>query len=108
MTATNDERREVARRLREYEVAGSPIWYHVANAFGVPLTMEGRRFLDLVADLIEPEPERTCRNTVDWDGGFSCSECGFGCDTEDAHIGDQSYCGGFEFCPNCGAKVVGK
>ena len=46
-------------------------------------------------------PERTChmRNT-DWDTG-TCSNCGY---TEECDIGYATP----NYCPNCGAKVVGK
>lgn len=52
---TNEERREVAEKLREYDASHSPLWYRIAEAFEVPTTMTFREFLDMVADLIEPE-----------------------------------------------------
>lgn len=57
-----------------------------------------------LADLIEPEPERTCKMIpfVEEDDSVfivNCSECG------DAIFarGGEHYC---NFCPSCGAKVV--
>ena len=61
-------------------------------------------------------PERTCRNLLSgqYDGAtFKCSECGYVCEVA---ITDEPepyswltewYCALPNYCPNCGAKVVG-
>lgn len=82
---TNAERREVASRLR---------------AFGeTDLGSVNRELWNLIADLIEPEPERTCRDTSPMSYKFTCSEC------------HSSYRFGSEhkvwYCPHCGAKLEG-
>ena len=96
---TDDERREVAERLRNWEsfretFMESPICA-VIDALGVEGYLDWRGVFELLADLIEPEPERTCR----WkhiEGTWFMSECG---ERYDRVIPDN-------YCPNCGAKVV--
>jgi rubrerythrin len=104
---TNDERREVAARLRAID---DTEWTHpreelraldeaLGTAQGMPYALQTtwERF----ADLIEPEPERTCR-PKEWLSFLSgtdcpaweCSECG---DLFEAYA---------NYCSNCGAKVV--
>lgn len=59
---TNEERREVARRLRETgEELGSAalLWYHIAKALGVRTSTDGKTSCGMLADLIEPS-ERAC------------------------------------------------
>lgn len=113
---TTDERREVAARLRKkhgerqgtFEPQSMSI--QAMNRLDDLLDCLPKRrdmFLDL-ADLIEPEPERTCRivdetgttyphkageNEEFWGPAGECSECG-------AFIPIWGY------CPNCGAKVM--
>lgn len=55
---------------------------------------------NLVADLIEPEPERTCRNVSTVKGKFTCSSC----HQSWRHV--ESLNGRIAYCPCCGAKVV--
>lgn len=86
---TNDERREVAARLRKDDV----FWNVVKTDIDT--------YRNYLADLIEPEPERTCEFIpfIEDDGSVfveNCSEC-------DAAV--LSRCG-FNYCPNCGARVV--
>lgn len=66
---TNEERREAAARFRA------------------------------IADLIEPEPERTCHMTLWYGFKNECSNCGIRFYIESVEE--------FKFCPYCGAKVVG-
>ena len=101
MTITNDERREVARRLRELEKG-------VIGAF-IPtgeLAEDVLRAIDYgrsgamtpygcLADLIEPEPERTCE-MVDNGRELCCSVCDWRHDYDDEPV----------YCSGCGAKVV--
>ena len=109
--ATNKERREVAARLRNYENLRESFRESPICAF---LDAMGVRYLDWegvcnrLADLIEPEPERTCKNVYDememgaCDNGFECSECGEMVeDCEGYHVK-----GTWNYCPNCGAKVI--
>ena len=101
---TNDERREIASRLRElvadwfddgefYDPGEVEDVLGLATDDGAWYEAAGVRRL---ADLIEPE-ERTC--TVEhWGGGTFYLSCGHAA---------PGYPGSVpEFCPNCGAKVV--
>ena len=66
---TDDERREVARRLRETgEKLGRStlLWYHIAKALGVRTATDGKTACGMLADLIEPNPDKigTCPENV--------------------------------------------
>ena len=111
MTITIDERRDVAARLQEHAKTARRVGYacvlknctseEECDGFSIE-GCEGcfNKSLARLADLIEPEPERTCTVTrldVDIDG---------------THTTDYS-CGCFNnegwnhnYCPNCGARVV--
>lgn len=129
---TNEERREAARKLRETskEVGeGALLWYHISRALGVDLTIGGEAAANVLAELIEPEPERTCHfepdvTEIKYDendneietgepaedcSAFECSECGYPM-LYDPDIGWFDYCEPykphFKYCPNCGAKVM--
>lgn len=102
---TNEERREVAARLRNWEsfkeiFRESPICA-VIDVLGVEGYLDWRGVCELLANLIEPEPERTCHNIGGEEGtnyelyDFGCSSCGYGADVTDPN-----------YCPHCGAKVV--
>ncbi|WP_417352160.1 hypothetical protein [Gordonibacter pamelaeae] len=107
MMPTNEERREVAAKLRDFERLRTVFAESSICAFSDAL---GCGYLDWeqtcarLADLIEPAPERTCRDIAEPPKGggfwpaphFKCSECG----GEHVSIDYVSY------CPNCGAKVV--
>lgn len=113
MQISNEERREVAERLRfcarETNGTGDFSMYlkHWVNADGEqegnPFTVQANRksaerTLEKLADLID---RPTCRNIGGEDGtngeyyDFFCSACGFA-----ASVTDPKY------CPNCGAEVV--
>lgn len=121
MTAITDEqRREVAARLRECHVADAPAetyteWcdQNVESVLRLAETLapavDGRLhyapyefgrspLMDVLADLID-RPE--CRDFGGMEGtvgehyDFVCSRCGHCCDITDAR-----------FCPNCGAEVT--
>lgn len=120
---TDEERREVARKLRELGVGdfGYGEFYDCADVEDVLglVTDDGAWYeadgVRALADLIEPEPERTC--TMDksefadfapeYEGLYSCSKCGeqtavLACVNEDRDmewIKPRS-------CGCCGAKVV--
>lgn len=114
---TSEERREVARRLREawsycadtdqvtsmlktlYEIADRAFLGDIDGKYGPDL-------LERLADLIEPEPVRVCvvvsETTNDYmEGGISTVERKLSCGhTVESFYGDETY------CPFCGAKVV--
>lgn len=120
-TISTDERREVARRLREaasyYETMERDVdFYPVESALGLKPAGETAYAPESVrslADLIEPEPERTCRNLSD-NGWFTCSECGaYGAAYGSSYVdgdGKRWYTTAnppqLNYCPSCGAKVV--
>ena len=108
---TNEERRECAKKLREIELVKLPDasseLEEIHNAIGCWFGQDhfSQEFNDRLADLIEPEPERTCHfepdvievlldedgnEILDADGNeietgepaedcsaFECSECGY-------------------------------
>lgn len=69
---SDDERREVARRLRETGEelgSGALLWYHIAKALGVRTSTDGKTACGMLADLIEPsEPKAKCVAEVKVDG----------------------------------------
>jgi hypothetical protein len=101
---TNDERREVAARLRDARVKleSVPVPKSIGEqsfTYLLELTKaigkhDGALF-DRFADLIEPE-ERTCGLRSRFTGMYCYerSECGHGMKQD------------WRYCPNCGAKVV--
>lgn len=117
---TDDERREVARRLRYVGERGAPEWATtaccIAECIGeddYPIWKSSAPLFGKLADLIEPEPERTCRPVLmDWTGNppyytggmsldamtMGCSECG--CPFRSGTGNPPNY------CHNCGAKVM--
>ena len=118
MKPTDKERREVAARLRDFEslreVFKESNICAFSNALGVGY-MDWEHICARLADLIEPAPERTCRNEADaWnerDGfetySFVCSECGYNELKKDA---DRVLClrlFDLNYCRMCGARVEG-
>ena len=102
---TDVERREVAARLRNWEsfretFRESPICAAL-DVLNVEGYLDWRGVCELLADLIEPEPERTCRNLGGEEGtnyeyyDFACSYCGYCADVTEPN-----------YCPYCRAKVV--
>lgn len=109
---TNEKRREVAAKLRKYGGKKYPNFNlaYLFAAMGVNLldAMEHKiadaELYEKLADLIEPEPERTCRfkpsTNCEHYGKPECSECGW----YDASPGnDSDY---FGYCPCCGARIL--
>lgn len=100
MTITNDERREVAARLRDFEQLRNLFTESNICAFGVALGvgyMDWEHICACLADLIDPKQERTCIYVYDEESaGWRCSECG-GLEPVGDHV---------RYCPDCGAKVV--
>lgn len=106
----NDERREVARILREYTVQdlrySDPICELVCSSEidcigfdscgGSDMMPECVKLVfDRLADLIEPEPDRTCE-MVDNGRELCCSACDWRHDYDDEPV----------YCSGCGARVV--
>ena len=96
---SNEERREVAARLRNYEnlresFRESPICA-LLDALGVGY-LDWKGVCNRLAELIEPEPERICRyestNRCTW----ACTSCGR--EVETFHLG-------YNYCPRCGAYI---
>lgn len=117
---TNEERREVAARLREHArtvrcvsqacVLNYCIGEDECGNYGVE-GCEGCfiKSLNRLADLIEPEPERTCTFSECWgdDSLPTCSACGWETEEEDCVFSSDlkiKYDG--KFCKECGARVV--
>lgn len=98
---SDEERREVAKRMREYDVAEFresaivPFLECLGHGY-----MSCRGILDELADLIDPTCHVTSRPGDDEnDVCDSCSVCDFGWHKSRF---DPPY----RHCPNCGAKVI--
>lgn len=126
MTVTNDERRKVAARLRRLSGHREVDKEFVHEALGLYMgeCVDGYDPVSVfeLADLIEPEPERTCgvvtdKNTVSQTQEVHtkyCSECSYvfgreqhrqllpGLDEEFVLHAVQIP----DYCPGCGAKVT--
>ena len=108
---TNEERRKVAARLRNYEnlresFRESPICAFL-NALGVEY-LDWKGVCNHLADLIEPEPERTCEiesfdNGLDED--YDGSLYSYAPPTYYLSCGHEAYQYKPNYCPDCGAKV---
>ena len=123
---TNNERREVAAMLRKYTYYakkhdannplekkvenGNSMFRNIAQAVGggcSNMTDTYEETLLKLIDLIEPEPERTCRVTKKGPefvlaGWWECSECG----PVYPPCSDEIAIWALQKCPRCGAKVV--
>lgn len=109
---TNEERREVARKLREtsdeirYWLDTNPYWYVMKCVYGDVEIHDDNELFYRLADLIEPEPERTCTithavfNEGDPTGEYEAWNC--------SHCGELPYddADSFSYCPCCGTKVT--
>lgn len=126
MKPTNDERREVAARLRRLSGHREVDKEFVHEALGLYMgeCVDGYDPVSVseLADLIEPEPERTCRVVTDKNAVSQtqevhtkyCSRCSYvfgreqhrqllpGLDEEIVLHAVQIP----DYCPGCGAKVV--
>lgn len=126
---TNEDRHEVAKRLRILATHKEVDKEVVEDALGLYMggCIDGYDPVSVskLADLIEPEPERTCKNLykrrdkkgrIPVDNGvcFVCSECdAYVSDAEGYHSGlypsynsdEFHYDIEFSYCPNCGARI---
>lgn len=98
---TNEERREAAAWIRngahDIDING-----YIKLAINVVDRGDGTTWGQLalkLADLIEPEPERTCRKVPGrmryGERKPKCSECGYS-------LGDPRWF----YCPKCGGKII--
>lgn len=103
------ERREIAENLRNMTVRGRCSYEEQFYELLGETVIGSCDFYDFddvaerLADLIDPEPERTCLNMADnYDGmGFVCSKCTRAV-PEDEYDPEID-----EYCSGCGAKVIG-
>lgn len=124
---TDNERHEVAKKLRElpsdvYEVEGQwktegistdchdqTDYYLIHDVLLECLPAEHMHPCDYeelharIADLIEPEPERTCHMEPDETASHAMCGPAVRCDACGAAV---PAVGTLRYCPNCGAKVV--
>ena len=100
---SNEERKQVAARLREAKIENLGFYgfsAHLGESIGKCVRLvSGHYFLvedglNRLADLIEPEQEFTCRIIEVEPMVFICSKCGG--EVEDWYLA----------CPYCGCKVV--
>ena len=119
---TDDERRAAANTIRRYNRQANCMYLIKYAACKGDLDASESAFLNRLADLIEPEPERTCmvvtdKNTVSQTQEVHtkyCSECSYvfgreqhrqllpGLDEEFVLYAVQIP----DYCPGCGAKVT--
>lgn len=109
---TNDERRAAANTIRRYNRQANCMYLVKYAVCRGDLDASESAFLNRLADLIDPEPERTCHikisDCTDSLGQkmYRCSECG-SLTTDDACFFEgEPDIDWFSYCPNCGAKVV--
>lgn len=113
----HDERREVARSLREswkQTWHGEKMMHRLRIALGIGHEVSAygkfryyRAVAERLANLIEPEPERTCG---EWRGDPRHDAIGHAA----AHEDDELWCEHCDieldeswlYCPHCGARVV--
>ena len=97
---TNEERREVARKLREtsdeicYWCDTNPYWYVMKCIYGDVELHDDNELFYRLADLIEPEPERTCEWCQDEDGNWhtNCGDIFVLCNCESLENNNIVYC----------------
>ena len=122
--ATNEERREVARNIRDADLTKHASYYeevkgwdhvratrfvlvsNLGSAIGIDKAIFSIDDLKIrLADLIEPEPERTCTIThaVFNEGDPTLEYEAWNC----SHCGELPYADAdsFSYCPCCGTKV---
>lgn len=99
MRISDEERHEVARRLRANADLCPSVLFNLHEAVGdTTYTQEG--LAKRLANLIEPERETT-EDVSESYGEFECGKCG--CRINDVTAVDY---GGINFCPDCGKEVI--
>ena len=110
---TNEERREVAEKIRkaaQHDFLGFPCFTSITVERLFNLEVKGtilgvnfytRESAMRMADLIEPEPERTCEWMQDEDGNWhtSCGDVFIVCNCESLEDNNIIY------CHNCGGVI---
>lgn len=115
MEITNEERREVAGRIRERICRNHRTAWDVVlelsyiDVFGDRFRMN-KEFTLFLADLID---RPTCHDVTDLDReSFKCSRCGYrvlsidGAPDAAKLVSPKGGVVDFGYCPNCGAEVV--
>lgn len=111
MRISDEERREVAHRMRECDVSGfkESAIVPFLECLGLGYA-NWRGVLDRLADLID---RPTCEDVSDFDHeAFKCSRCGhrvlsLGGDSCDAVVvSPDGLISEYYYCPNCGKEVV--
>lgn len=121
MNPTDEERREVARRLRD-NADESQKWVVPWAVFNDADEHGDIELNNRLADLIEPEPKHYCRwiwgeewlestpenpRELQWANWYPDCGCWDGCEPELAKFDDpDDELIKWEYCPHCGAKVV--
>lgn len=95
---SNEERREVAWRLRANADLCPNVLFDLHEAVGDATYTQGG-LAKRLADLIEPRHETTEDVSDDY-GKFECGKCGCRIDDVTA-VGN----GGINFCPDCGKEI---
>lgn len=95
---SNEERREVARRLRANADLCPNVLFDLHEVVGDATYTQGG-LAKRLADLIEPLHETT-EDVSDNYGKFECGKCG--CRIDDVTAVDN---GGINFCPDCGKEI---
>lgn len=95
---SNEERREVAWRLRANADLCPNVLFDLHEAVGDATYTQGG-LAKRLADLIEPLHETTEDVSDDY-GKFECGKCG--CRIDDVTAVDN---GGINFCPDCGKEI---
>lgn len=108
---SDDERREVAKNIRRgFDICSDTVgWFWLSGSlFGMSVLARSeetiRSGINRIADLIEPEPERTCR-VKPVGNSYMCLACRALTDKGAVSGISSSFC--VNYCPNCGAKIVG-
>lgn len=127
MTTSIQERHDAKMRLRLDASDGALIFEDFIGALAYDIGCETRDPADVMnrlADLIEPEPKHYCRwiwgeewlestsenpRELQWANWYPDCGCWDGCEQELAKFDDpDDEPSKWEYCPICGAKVVGE